>query len=225
MRLRMPRPLRGWRALGGEVGIIVLGVLIALGAQQLVETLNQRSQLSELRAAVDQEIAYGLGTYDARLRQNACFDARVSELGRWLTGWREGWPQRLAGTIAAPRSGPVHTSVWASRDPDVMAHMPLETKLAYGAIYDEFANNEVQRLDERMTWLELAEFDGAARLDDVSLMRLQGLLTRARWRADNITNNARYIAGLAGDMGIKATPDQFPADQVAAFCKPILAER
>jgi hypothetical protein len=223
MRFNLPRPLRGWRALAGEVGIIVLGVLIALGAQQLVETLNQRSQLRELRAAVDQEIAYGVGTYDARLAQNACFEARLDELGQWLNGWREGRPQRLTGMISAPRSGPARTSVWASRDPDVMAHMPLPAKLAYGSIYDEFANNEVQRLDERMTWLELAEFDGAARLDEPSLMRLQGLITRARWRADNITGNARYIATLARGMGIRAVPDPFPADQLAAFCKPILA--
>ena len=36
MRFALPKPIHGWRAFWGEVGIIVLGVLIALGAQQLV---------------------------------------------------------------------------------------------------------------------------------------------------------------------------------------------
>jgi hypothetical protein len=33
----LPKPLHGWRQFAGEVGIIVVGVLIALGAEQLVE--------------------------------------------------------------------------------------------------------------------------------------------------------------------------------------------
>lgn len=42
MHLHLPKPLHGWRAFAGEVGIIVLGVLIALGAEQLVETIHKR---------------------------------------------------------------------------------------------------------------------------------------------------------------------------------------
>ena len=224
MRRSWLKPLRGWRQVGGEVGIIVLGVLIALGAEQLVDTYNRRSELRELRVAVDNEIAYGLGTYGARLDQDACLETRLRELSQWLQGWRNGSPKPLVGTISAPRSGPPHTSVWSSRDPAVIAYMPLELKLAYGSIYDEFANNEVQRLDERMTWLAIAEFDGATQLDNASMMRLQGLITRARWRAGNITANARYITDLAKKLNIKPEPDSFPAAEVAAFCKPVLAQ-
>ena len=34
MRFQLLKPLRGWRAFFGEVGVIVLGVLIALGASR-----------------------------------------------------------------------------------------------------------------------------------------------------------------------------------------------
>ena len=33
MHFHLPKPLHGWREFAGEVGIIVLGVLIALGAE------------------------------------------------------------------------------------------------------------------------------------------------------------------------------------------------
>ena len=33
MHIHLPKPLHGWRAFLGEVGIIVLGVLIALAAE------------------------------------------------------------------------------------------------------------------------------------------------------------------------------------------------
>jgi ribosome modulation factor len=178
--------------------------------------------MRELRTAVNNEIALGIAAWDARVAQDDCVGARLDELARWLRGWREGKPQRLAGSISAPVSGPAGTSVWESRDPAVMTQMPLDIKLAYGSIYDEFANNEVQRLDERMTWLALAEFDDAEALDNASLMRLQGLITRARWRAANITGNYRYVKQVAGNMGIEPKRTPFPAESVAPLCTPIL---
>ena len=39
MHVHLPKPLHGWREFTGEVGIIVLGVLIALGAEQVVEIM------------------------------------------------------------------------------------------------------------------------------------------------------------------------------------------
>ena len=73
-----------------------------------------------------------------------------------------------------------------------------------------------------MTWLALAEYDGADQLDVSSLMRLRGLITRARWRANNITGNADYITDLAKQMGITPQPDDFPKSETAALCRPIL---
>lgn len=222
MRFQLPKPLHGWRPFAGEVGIIVLGVLIALGAQQLVETLNERSQIRQLRAAIDNEIAYGLAAYAVRTSQDRCLASRLEELERWLQGWRDGKPQMLNATIGGPRSGPARTSVWASRDPGVMAHMPLDVKLTYSAIYDEFANVEVQRLDERMTWLEIAEFDRASFLDNAARMRLQGLIFRARWRAANITENSEYIREVASAMGIAPEQSTLPRPDTVEFCTPIL---
>ena len=44
MHFHLPKPLHGWREFAGEVGIIVLGVLIALSAEQVVEGLHMRSE-------------------------------------------------------------------------------------------------------------------------------------------------------------------------------------
>ena len=47
MHFHLPKPLHGWREFVGEVGIIVIGVLIALGAEQAVERLHHHSQVHE----------------------------------------------------------------------------------------------------------------------------------------------------------------------------------
>ncbi len=103
MLLDKLKPLRGWREFLGELGIIVLGVCIALGADQALKTYNQRNEMRELRSAIDQEIALGILMYEARLRQSTCAEARLVELERWLQGWRVGKPQKLEGPISAPR--------------------------------------------------------------------------------------------------------------------------
>jgi hypothetical protein len=46
MHLHLPKPLHGWREFAGEVGIIVLGVLIALTADALIERTNWRHKVS-----------------------------------------------------------------------------------------------------------------------------------------------------------------------------------
>ena len=56
MHFHVPKPLHGWRELAGEVGIIVLGVLIALGFEQVVEAMRWRSEVGHFRKAVDHEL-------------------------------------------------------------------------------------------------------------------------------------------------------------------------
>ena len=69
MRFHLPKPLHGWREFAGEVGIIVLGVLIALGAEQLIETIRSRSEVAQFRSAVDHELASDLAAYRYRIEQ------------------------------------------------------------------------------------------------------------------------------------------------------------
>jgi hypothetical protein len=53
----VPKPLHGWRQFVGEVGIIVLGVLIALGAEQLAQRIHSQEEVRQVRAALKSELA------------------------------------------------------------------------------------------------------------------------------------------------------------------------
>jgi hypothetical protein len=221
MHFHLPKPLHGWREFVGEVGIIVVGVLIALGAEQAVEALHWRNEVAGFRTAARKEVALDLGTYRYRMDENGCVKARLDQLDGWLNSWRAGRPVALTGRISAPGSLSLQTSVWTGRDPNVMAHMPDEERQRLGLLYDRFANNEVHRLDERETWLRLGEYDGATALDPHDLMRLRGLITRARYRDSHITDNAvRYFA-IAEKMGIAPHVQDDPPAVDPAFCKPI----
>lgn len=61
MHVHLPKPLHGWRAFIGEVGIIVLGVLIALGFEQLVDAWQWRQKMRRAENSMRLELAEDTG--------------------------------------------------------------------------------------------------------------------------------------------------------------------
>lgn len=202
MHFHLPKPLHGWREFAGEVGIIVIGVLIALGAEQIVETIRGNAQVREFRGAEDDELAYDLGSYKQRLILGPCVRARLAELDHVIASDRAGLPIPMHGLSHWPVSFSLRTSVWTGRTGDVEARMPLQTRLAYASIYDDLANYEVHRVDERTTWQQLGEFDDARDLSNADLMRLRGMVSKLRWLDAIILANWSEEAERGEALGI-----------------------
>jgi hypothetical protein len=85
MRFKLPQPLHGWREFAGEVGVIVLGVLIALGAQQVVETLHWRNETATLRENLHREIRDDQWNAALRVMISGCIRQRIARLQNELT--------------------------------------------------------------------------------------------------------------------------------------------
>lgn len=202
MHVHVPKPLHGWREFAGEVGIIVFGVLIALGAEQVVETVHGAAQVREFRGAVDDELAYDLGSYKQRLLLGPCVRARLAELDHVIASDRAGRPIRIHGLSHWPVSFSLRTSVWTGRTGDVEARMPLRTRLAYSSIYDDLINYDVHRVDERNAWQQLGEFDDTKELSNADLMRLRGLVSKLRWIDGIIVDNWPEEAERGEALGI-----------------------
>lgn len=143
------KPPHGWTAVAWELGIVTLGVLIALGAQQVVDEFNWRKEVVDFRRAVRAEVSNNLATYTFRRSEDRCIKVRLDDLQQWLNSWRAGRPLELTGPIGIPSSLVVRTGVWDSRDAGTFSRMPLEERMNYSGLYGEFTNNEVHRLDER----------------------------------------------------------------------------
>ena len=92
MHFRLPKPLHGWREFVGEVGIIVIGVLIALGAEQLVATLHWRSEVRETDQRLVREMAMNLSSAYERFAIDACLRPRLTELRDQLLASGTRWP-------------------------------------------------------------------------------------------------------------------------------------
>ena len=80
-----------------------------------------------------------------------------------------------------------------------------------------------EALDERQTWLSLADFDGAKQLDHQDLMRLNGLITRARYRDFRMRENDELILKIGRRMGLGPTDNDFPP-YGPDFCRSLPAD-
>jgi hypothetical protein len=72
MHFHLPKPLHGWREFAGEVGIIVIGVLIALGAEQLVEAAHRQREGVQAESTIRDEIELNLGRLQSRRAIYSC---------------------------------------------------------------------------------------------------------------------------------------------------------
>jgi hypothetical protein len=101
MHFHLPKPLHGWREFAGEVGIIVLGVLIALGAEQIVVTVHERYLARLALDHIRTELAYDSAFAVERVAIGDCMRSSFSDLRKRLTAAGDNWP----GLQGAPVTG------------------------------------------------------------------------------------------------------------------------
>ena len=214
--MKVPSPLNGWRVFWGEVGVIVLGVLIALGAQQIAENIRVDGDVQTFRETVDQEIAYNLWVYRARDIQTECTDRRLRQLALWLDRAQDGGPVALVDT-SYPYSFSEYRSAWDNRDANVFAALPHDIRRKYAEFYDELANNVSNRRGEFDVWGEFLPYEVHAPLTVADQRMLHKALKQAEGRNQRIHDNLVTSFAIGKSLGIKPImPDGMTTEDVAA---------
>ena len=224
MRFRLPRPLHGWHEFAYEIIIVVIGVMLALGGAQLLDTLRSRREVASFREALNHELGRDLGVYQSIIEGRACVTRRTRELERFLADARAGRRDRLARPIGRPFMQTFYFSAWDNKGA-VTDEIPFDQRIAYGEVYDEFRENEKVLLNERDAWRSLAQFEQPVTFDAASQLRLRELLSRVEQYNEVTPGNYEYIVTLAKPLGIHPIRDQLvvhvPSD--ASFCQPLFA--
>lgn len=85
MHIHPPKPVHGWRSFLGEVGIIVLGILIALGLEQVIEAAHWREKVEQATAAVRSDLELYAGQAAEQQVAAPCIDRQLEQLEAALT--------------------------------------------------------------------------------------------------------------------------------------------
>jgi hypothetical protein len=84
MHIDLPKAFKGWRKVAGEIAIIVVGVLIALGLDQYVQARQWRQQVAQAEEGFQWELALGAQDAYERLAIQPCLQGRIRELAERL---------------------------------------------------------------------------------------------------------------------------------------------
>jgi inhibitor of KinA sporulation pathway (predicted exonuclease) len=221
MHVHMPKPLHGWREFLGEVGIIVVGVLIALAGEQAVETYHWHHVVAEQRAALHEEIRDNLSSAKARVLQEPCFQRRLRDLAVIFARHQQGGAIALTGPVGVPAVATTATGAWDSAvGSQVLEHFPLKERLALAQSFDAYKGDrqgmeEEARLWDQMTLLDHPEYlsEGDWVLLRQAYSRLRGADARvgfyARWTLDKDEEGEKPAPIALEDMFVKATTKAF----------------
>ena len=160
MRIRLPKPLHGWRAFTGEVGVIVLGVLLALAAQELAQYLSARQDAAELRQSMIDELTIDRARWEANNHDVSCTLKRLDEVRAWVA--RPG--ADVLDHFDPPIFWTMHDSAWQiARSSPTMTALPLKERDALADLY--FVIGVQERVLEN-TQQTLTRVDALAKTSD-----------------------------------------------------------
>src|SRR3954447_4738741 len=212
MKLSSVKPLHGWRSFFGEVGVIVLGVLLALGAQQVMQDIQIRSDVREFRKTIDREMGMDVYAFDLRASQFDCDQKKLAELTKWLDQSRTS-PSAPAIYSHGPLVSSPARSAWNSRDAETYRQLPADVRQKYAMLYDDVDNGwEITKL-ELAAWTALAAFSvpGPITLED--RRRARAAITQLSGLVGAEQGNIPAIKQLANELGVKAVvPQDLPPE-------------
>lgn len=230
MHIHLPKPVHGWRALIGEVGIIVVGVLIALAAEQAVEAWHHGEIVHRGEDALRDNFARFV-EYTAAVDQEApCIAARAAEIRGIID--RSAVSHRLSqvGEIPQPYARPWQIDTWDAMVASGAApYLPRDRAILYSRIAMSGVDLYEDATKEWEEWGALRSLSGASRpFGDAEEAKARDTLARAVHQAELVRFIARHTAERIRETGLldKAATEAAAArgrhsSTIAAMCRPV----
>lgn len=227
MDIHKPKPLHGWRELVSEIAVIVVGILIALGLEQAVESLHWRHQVENARSGLGSELSETVGQARERVRVSQCVDRRLDVLAGIVDTAAQSGRLPAVGDIGMPPARTWSTGVWQSTlDGQTSEHLRSDLRNAFSVIYGFVNLLSSTNGRELEAWTRLYALVGpgralspgeaAALRTDISQARmLNQVMGLGAVRVDQMTNTFHVEL----NRGFMKTFDQ-PASTYA-ICMPI----
>lgn len=134
------KPVHSWRELLSEIGVIVIGVIIALAAEQAVETIHWRHKVADAELAMRRELSSDLAYAAGQMALKNCAGKYFDRVEDAIRGHRQDTFRALAAMN--PPFGPhpwVAESWTAAIGSEIPDHISREKLAAYAIAFRRVA--------------------------------------------------------------------------------------
>lgn len=181
MAMRFQGPPQGWAALRWEVSVVFVGIVLALGAQQIAENFSWRDKVAVQREALNTDIAAGIASIGLRRVWQPCLDRRTEEIEQLLSARAQGRTLPVVGHVGAPYRiwEPISSYEGAINDGS-LAKMPFAVRRNYEDLVSNIRNTNRLHEQEFQVWLELQRLDHPDRMTDADWSDVRSVMGELR---------------------------------------------
>jgi hypothetical protein len=224
MHFHLPKPLHGWRAFVGEVGIIVLGVLIALGAEQIVQGIHERGEARDADSEIRGELEQNIAKLKSRWAVRACVENRIAELQSVIGTGAEAGTITTPNWVGRPQFWTMQMARWQATSQAGRAALLSSDELAlYGDVYSYMGNVNAAMAEEQLDWARLRSLEHLRRLTPEMAFQLNNTLQEARYINWRIGVWTIQIGSVAARLHLGTGRNDIPASRSA--CIPMATPR
>ena len=218
MDIHKPKPIHNWRDFLKEVGTIVLGVCIALAAEQTVEYFHWRHEVSIARAAIRAEMATNNRFYARRIAIAPCVDKMLLEAEDIIDDLEHRQTPKPFTVFHRGAGALLSDSEWQSeRSSQVLTHFPREEAAIMGRYYAQLPQFTAWMNEESIGWSQLFVLNNPpAGLSPDAIALLRNTMDHDKRLEFLILLNSKRMLQLVRPSGFEA--DASPSRLAEAFC-------
>ena len=160
----IPKPLHGWREFVGEVGIIVLGVLIALAAEQAITSVRDASQVRRSEDSLKDNFSRFVRLTAELDGTQPCLTKRATEIRSLIDGAAVARRLPSVGGIPLPQTRPWQIDTYSAMvASQAITHVPHERAVLYSRIAMSATDVYEDAVAEWNEWGTLQSLSGSSR--------------------------------------------------------------
>jgi hypothetical protein len=210
-----------WKSFFVHIATIVIGLLIAVGLEQAVETIHWHKQVRTARDVLRQELLEANRFYEFRVAVNECVAQRLAQLNNIVESAAEHANLEPVGDLSLHIGHLLTDDAWQSeRAAQTLVHFSAAERESYGTIYGQQIDIRNWLIQELSVWAAIRLLQGnPGRLSTSDITLIRQNLQIARTLNFLIVVNATQQLSRASELGLPKVDAR--AEEVRETCAPL----
>lgn len=204
MEINKPKATHTFRELLTEIGVVVIGVAIALAGEQTVEALRNHERAANARASIRAEIAYNLGQMEVRNATEGCVTKRLDEVDALIASFSAGKLPAYTPWLGRPITVISRDSQYKSAsEAGNVSLLEDREQAAYAFLYSVLDRHVQAMNEEQKAWADLRALEKHPLPSPAMDALLHSAVQQARTERWFIEAAHRRAINAAAEIGIK----------------------